>query len=141
MWGQPPRLPVERSSTLILSPEVGNISHARRNARNAFVVERAPLPAVRNGIGVGPYFVRPQPLKMLALAEEHTHVRPEKLISRADQEIAIEVGYIDQAVGRVMNGVNVSERSSSVCESDNFLHRIDCANGIRGISDGNELCL
>ena len=44
------------------------IIDARLNAGDTFVVERTPLPAVRNTVGVGPDFVGSKFLQMLALA-------------------------------------------------------------------------
>ena len=78
---------------------------------------------------------------MLALAEEHAHVRAEKFVSRARQKIAIERGNVDQAVRAVVHGVDVGERAGGVGEPHDFLHGIDGADGIGGVSDGDQLRL
>ena len=78
---------------------------------------------------------------MLALAEEHAHVRAEKFVSRAHQKIAIERGHVDQAVRAVVNGVDVGERSGGVSEADDFFDRIDRADGVGSVSDGDQLRL
>ena len=86
-------------------------------------------------------FVRPQALQVLALAEEHAHVRAEKFVGGADQKIAIERGDVDQAVRAVVDGVDVGERSGGVREADDFFYRIDGADRVGGVADGDEFRL
>ncbi len=105
------------------------------------MVERAPLPAIRNRIGVRENFVRAQALQVLALAEEDAHVRAEEFVGRTRQKIAIERGHVDQPVRAVVHGVDVGESSRGVGEADDFLDWIDGANGIRGVSGCDQLCL
>src|SRR5277367_476690 len=57
-----------------VTAETGQVLHAGCNSSNTFVVERAPLPAIGDGVGVGANFVRLQALEVFALAEEHAHV-------------------------------------------------------------------
>ena len=123
-----------------VAAEVGDVIHAGGDAGDAFVVERAPLPAVGDGIGERTNFVGMQALQVFALAEEHAHVRTEKFVSGADEEIAIEIGDIDEAVRAVVDGVDVGESSGGVGEANDFFDWIDGADCIRGVADGDELC-
>ena len=54
-----------------------------------------------------------QPRQMLALAEEHAHVRSEEFISGTDQEVAVERGHVDQAVRPIVHGVDIGERPAA----------------------------
>ena len=101
------------------------------------MIQRAPLPAVGNRVGVGADFVRTKALEVLALAEEHAHVRAEEFVSRARQEIAIERSDVDQAVRAVVNGVDVGEGSGLMGELYNLFHGIDGADRIRSVADGD----
>ena len=94
-----------------------------------------------NRVRVGTNFVGTQALEVLALAEEHAHVRAEEFVSRAHQEIAIERGHVDQAVRAVVDGVDVGEGAGGVGEADDFFYRIDGADGVGGVSGGDELRL
>ena len=119
--------------------EIGYVFHARGDAGDAFVVERAPLPAVGDGVGEGTDFVGTQALQVLALAEEHSHVRAEEFVGGADEKIAIERGDIDEAVRAVVDGIDVSERAGGVGEADDFLDGIDGADRVRCVADRNQL--
>ena len=108
---------------VVVPTEIGDVVDAGGDAGDAFVVERAPLPAVGDGVGEGADFVGMQALQVLALAEEHSHVRAEEFVGGADEEIAIEGGDVDEAVRAVVDGVDVGERSSSVSEANDCLSR------------------
>ncbi len=97
--------------SLGVAAQIGDVVYAGGDAGDAFVVERAPLPAVRDGVGERANFVGAQALQVLALAEKDSHVRAEEFVGGADQEVAVERGDIDQAVGAVVDGVDVGERA------------------------------
>ena len=124
------RRPVAHMSHVDAAAEISEILHAGGDAGDAFVVERAPLPAIRNRVCVRTNLVRTQALEVLALAEEHAHVRAKEFVGRARQEIAIERGDVDQAVRAVVDGVDVGEGSGGVGEADDFFHGIDGAYGV-----------
>src|SRR5580658_1392106 len=63
-----------------VATQVGYVVHAGGDTGDAFVVERAPLPAIWNRVRVGANFVRAQALEVLALAEEHAHVWAEEFV-------------------------------------------------------------
>ncbi len=121
-----------------LSPEVSEIVHAGSDAGDAFMIQRAPLPAIGHGVGVGAHLVGLQALQVLALTVENAHVRSEKLVARAHQKIAIQSANINRTVGRIVDRVDVRQRAFLVRQSDNFLHVIDGAHCIRGITDGHD---
>src|SRR5216683_2418355 len=110
-----------------VAAEVGDVVHAGGDAGDAFVVERAPLPAVGNGVSKRANFVRTQAGEMLALAEEDSHVRAKEFVGGADEKIAVEV-----------DGVDVGERSIRVRQTNDFFYRIDGADRVGGIADGDE---
>ena len=62
-------------------------------------------------------------------------MRSEKFVAGADQEVAIERAHIDRSVGRVVHGVDISQRPGCVRQAHYFLHRVDRTNRIRGIAD------
>ncbi len=103
------------------------------------MLHRAPLPAIGNRIGVGTNLVGTDSLEVLALAEEHAHVRSEEFVRRACQKIAVERGHVDEAVRAVVDGVDVGERSGGVGQLHDDLDRINCADGVRGIANGDQL--
>src|SRR5580658_1040349 len=85
MWRRPPRLSVERSETIGImhvEPQIGDVLDASGDPGDAFVIERAPLPAIRDGVGERTHFVGAQALQVLAFAEKHSHVRAEEFVSR-----------------------------------------------------------
>ena len=100
--------------------EVGDVFHAGGDSGDAFVVERAPLPAVGDRVCVRANFVGTKALEVLALAEEHAHVRAEEFVGGAGEEIAVERGDVDEAVRAVVDGVDVGEGSGRVGEADDF---------------------
>ena len=52
-------------------------------------------------------------------------MRPEELIRRANQKIAVEVADINRAVGRVVDGINISQCAHSVSQANNLPHVVD----------------
>src|ERR1700677_2724329 len=113
-----------------LAAEIGDVINACGNACDALVIQRTPLPAVRNSVSKGANLVGTQALQMLTLAEENTHMRPEEFVSGTDEEIAIEVGDVNETVGAIVNGVDVNQRTYGVSEADDFFDRINRANGV-----------
>src|ERR1700727_2533056 len=113
-----------------MTAEVGEVVDAGGNAGDAFVVKRAPLPAVGNGVSERADFVRMEAAKMLALAEKNPHVRAEKFVGRTDQEIAVEGGDVDQAMRAIVDGVDVGEGSGGVGEADDLFDGIDGADSV-----------
>ena len=128
MWRRLSGLSVERRS--IPPADVGDVLHALRDPCNAFMVQRAPFPAIRNRVRIGTHLVGPKALQMLALSEQHSHVRTKELVSRARQEIAVQRRYVDQSVRSIVDSIDVGKRAGFVREMDNFLHRINCANRV-----------
>ena len=64
-----------------------------------------------------------------------------KFVGGASEKIAVECGHIDQAVRSVVNRVDVGQGSGALGEADDFFHRIDGADCIRGVSDGDQFCV
>src|SRR5579872_968698 len=89
--------------------EVGHVFHARGDAGDAFVIQRAPLPAVRNGVRIRTDLVGAEALQVFALSEKHTHVRSEKFVGGASQEVAVEIADVDESVRAVVDGIHVDE--------------------------------
>jgi hypothetical protein len=63
-----------------VSSQFHQVLDARRNSSNALVIERAPFPALRHGVGIGAQLVWLQSSQMLAFALQHADVRTEKLV-------------------------------------------------------------
>ena len=120
-----------------MATQVGKILHAGGDSGDAFVIQRAPLPAIGNGIGVGAHLVRLQALQVLALAVENSHVRTEKLVGGAGQEIAIESADVDRPVRGVVDRVDVGKRALLVRQANDFLDVIDGADRVGGVADGH----
>src|SRR5262249_1477581 len=135
LWGQPPRLPVERSSP----PKAGDVLDASFDSGNALVIKCPPLPAVRNRIRIRPNFIRAKALQMLALAIEHTHMRAKEFVRRADKKIAIERGDIDESMRGVVDGIDIGKSSDLVRKADDPFHRIDGSNAIGRIANRDQL--
>src|SRR6202035_3697798 len=70
--------------------ELGKVVHTGCDPGDAFVVKRAPLPGEGHRVSIGRDFVRLQPHQVLVLAIQHAHVRSEKFVRGADQEVTIE---------------------------------------------------
>ena len=81
--------------------EVGNVFHAGLDSGDAFVIQRSPFPAIGDCVRIRANFVRAKALQVLALTEEHSHVRAEELVRGAGEEIAIERCHVDESVGPV----------------------------------------
>src|SRR5581483_9588978 len=55
------------------------------------------------------------------------------------QEIAVESADVDWSVGRIVNRINVCHCSRGMSESHNFFDVVNGSDGIRRVSDGNQL--
>ncbi len=62
----------------------------------------------------------------------------EEFVGRARQKIAVERGNVDQAVRAVVDGVNVGERSGGVGQLHYNSDRINRADGIRSVTNGDK---
>src|SRR5215469_86479 len=89
------RMAASRNLGADTAPEIRQIVDTGGDSRDAFVVERTPFPAIGNRIRKRTNLVRTQARQMWAFAEEHAHVRPKKLVGRANKKIAIERGYVN----------------------------------------------
>ena len=105
------------------------------DSRDAFMVERAPLPAIGDFVSVGADFVGTNFLEVLAFAVKYAHVRAEELVGGADEEIAIQGADVDWTMRSVVDGVNVGDRSSRARQADNFGDVVDGADSVGGVSD------
>src|SRR6266498_480928 len=76
-----PPTPDEGVRGYVFPPQLREILYASRDASDALVTERAPLPALRNGVGVGADFVGLEPRKVLTLAVQNAHVRTKEFVS------------------------------------------------------------
>src|SRR5579864_7167065 len=108
-----------------MPPKISQIVNTRRDPGDAFMIKRAPLPAIGNRIGVGANFVGIEPLQVLTFTEEHAHMRTEELVSRAHQEIAVERTHIDGTMWRVVDCINVSHRAALMSKPDDLRDVID----------------
>ena len=127
-----------RHSRVCAAAEIGDVLDAGRDAGDALVVERAPLPAVWNGVSERTNLVGTQALQVFALAEENSDVGAEEFVGGADEKVAVERGDIDQAVRAVVHGIDVGERSGGVGEADDLFDGIDGADRVRGVADRDQ---
>src|SRR6478672_519948 len=102
------------------------------------MIQRTPLPAAGNGIGVGADFVWAQALQVFAFAIENTHVRSKKLVGGAGQEIAIQSTDVNGPVRCVVDRVDVGEGSFLMSQLDDFSYIVDGAHGVGGVTDGQD---
>src|SRR5439155_7366417 len=68
------------SDGICCASEIGQVLHACRNAGDTFMIERSPLPAIRNGVSVGANLVGLETVQMLALAIKYAHMWAIKLV-------------------------------------------------------------
>src|SRR5215471_11107595 len=125
------------AASLDISPatpaEIGNVFHSGFNSRDAFVIQRAPFPAIGDGVGVWTNFVRAIALQVCSFPEQHAHMRAEELVSGAGQEVTINRGDIDKSMRPVVNRVDVGERSCGVSEPGDLLYRVNRSYRIRSV--------
>ncbi len=105
---------------------------------DAFVVQSAPLPTIWNFVSIGADFVGAKVLQMFPLSIENAHVRTEEFVSRANEEIAVDGADVDCSMGRIVNGVDVAERSGLARQAHNFGDVVDGAHGVGGVSHGDQ---
>src|SRR5262249_24987360 len=96
------------------------------------------LPTIWTRIMCGTHFIRPKALQIFALPEERTHMWPEELIWRADQEIAVEFFDVDQAMRAVVNGVDICQSAMRVGQTSDFFDWVNGSNGVGCIANSNE---
>ena len=113
-------------------------SRLRRRRRPGLRGSACRFPSGRGTFGRGADFVGTETKQMFALAVDAAHVRAEKFVGRAGEEIAIQRADVDGAVRRVMDCVDERECAGGVGEADNFFDGIDCAHGVRCVAYGDE---
>ena len=64
----------------------------------------------------------------------------EPFVCRGNEEIGAAPSNIDQAVGRVVNRVNIRKGTNSVRSLDDLVDRNDGANSIRGVGERDDPC-
>ncbi len=119
------------------APQFRQIFDARCDPRNALVVQRSRLPALRHGVSIGTDLIRMQARQMLAFAVEHTHVRPKEFVGRAGKKIAIQLANVNRPVRGVVHCVDVRNRACVARHADDGLHVVDGANRVRRVSHGD----
>src|SRR5581483_6560561 len=73
----------------------GQIVHSAQRSGNGLEALRAGLELVRGNIIGWSHFIGHEPVEQLVFAVEDADVRPEKLVSRAGQEVAIQLLHMD----------------------------------------------
>ena len=110
--------------------EIREVFNAGGDPRDAFVVQRTPLPAKGTVIREGTHFVGLQAFKVLPLSVEHAHVRTKEFVSGANEKITIQRAHVNGAVGRVVDGINVTKGASFSGEAHRFFDIVDRAHRI-----------
>src|SRR3954469_7955821 len=77
---------------------------------------------------------------MFALAIERAHVRSKELVWRADQEIVIDLFNVHQTTRSKMHSINKCHCAGGMAQARDLSNRIDCSDGVGGITDTDELC-
>lgn len=127
-----------RSCWIGAAADFGDVVDGGADSGDQFLKLRTGFPAIGACIGRGANFIRMKFLEQLALAVERAHVRTEKFVGRADQEISVERAHVDGAVRSIVNGVDKHERANGVSELRDFGDGIDGADGVGGVTDGDE---
>ena len=102
------------------------------------MIQRAPLPALRNRIRIGAKLVRLEACQMVALSIKHTHMRTEKFVSGAGQKIAIQLSNVNRPMRRVMDCIDIRHRTGLMREAHNGLHVVNRSHRIRSVSNCND---
>ena len=102
------------------------------------MIQRAPLPALRNRIRIGAQLVRLKARQVFALSIKHTHMRTEKFVSGAGQKIAIQLSNVNRPVWRVMDCIDIRHRAGLMREAHNRLHVINRSHRVRRVSNCND---
>ncbi len=89
-------------------------------------------------MGIGRDLVRLQPREVLVLAIQHAHVRSEKFVRGADQEVAIERAHVNWTVRRVMHGIDVGHGSHPMRHTYDFPYVVDGSHRVRGVANGHQ---
>ncbi|MBP1741220.1 MAG: hypothetical protein H6Q48_3513 [Deltaproteobacteria bacterium] len=87
----------------------------------------------------GAHFVCRQTVEKIILAIEHTLVRTEELVSRADQKVTIKGLHIHRPMGCVLNSINEDKSASRMGHFGDHFHVIDRSHGIGGQAAGHDL--
>ena len=100
------------------------------DAGQSFVDLRAGFPAVGQSVGGGADLVGAETKQMFALAVDAAHVRTEKFVGRAGEEISIQRADVDGAVRGIVDSVNECECAGGAGKANDFFDGIDCAHGV-----------
>jgi hypothetical protein len=120
--------------------DFGDVVDGGVDTGDEFLNLRAGFPSIGCVVVGGTHFVRMKFLEQLALAVERAHMRAEKFVRRANEEVGVERADVDGAVWRIVNCVDEHERAGGVRELGDFGDGIDGANGVGGVTDGDEFC-
>ena len=120
-------------------PDPRDVLDRGRRARHALVVLRPGLETPGQIVVRRPHFVHSQFFQVLALAVQQALVRPEELVGRAGQEVAIERLDVDGAVRSEMHRVHEYAGPDGVGEAHDGLHVVDRAHRVGGVAHSDEL--
>ena len=87
-------------------------------------------------MSIGRDLVGLQPRQVLVLGKQHAHVRSEKFVRGADEEVAVERAHVNWAVRRVMDRIDVGHGSDPVRHTDDFPYIVDGSHRVRGVANG-----
>ena len=107
------------------------------HGREVFVWQGAELEALRHRVAGWQQLIWQQRFKQHGVGHQYPQMRAEKLVWRAAEEIGAQRGDIDRGVRRVVNTVDIDERTDGVGEPGDFgdrRHRSDQI-GCRGHRD------
>ena len=102
---------VETRDALPPLPQGRDEVDGRGGADNALVIQRAGLEALGRRIGGGDQLGDVERRNAISTAKQDTDVRPVEFVCRAGQEIATDLANIDPPVGRIVNGVDETDRA------------------------------
>ena len=119
----------------VRAPDVAQVVGRRERARDPLVRRRAGLESVVGGADLE----RRQRIEDVGLAVQRAEVRPEPLVGAAGQEVGVERLDVDRAVRRVRDGVDVGQRPDLVGAGDDLGDRVDRADRVARVADGDEL--
>src|SRR5262245_8055145 len=122
-------------------PEVREVHHGGQGAIDSLEVRRARHPAIRDRLRSGANLVGRQLFEQAAPTPEYADVWAEKLVRRADQEIAPPGRDVDERVRRMMHGIEEDQRAGLVSESGNLRNGVARADRVGSAANRHELGL
>ena len=122
----------------VVPAHVGDELDGRGGAGDALVVERAGLELEGRLAKLGAEAQGAHDLGGLAPRVEHADVRREELVGRAEQEVAVEGGDVDDAVQRVVHGVDHGQGSGRSRHLDDAPDVVDGAHRVARPDGGHD---